>query len=228
VLDKGGANMKPQCTPTGILRFVCATVIVGLVATGCSTYKNTEATPPDASMSSTPSHSPSQQQSEPTQQQSEPGTQPVGEFSTGNYESDNWPDFGDAKGVYPVAMRSAVHDGFERIVIEHAGTGTPSMLARYTDEPMAPGSGAELGIDQDAVLEVVWSGTSSIDDMDVDQLMQVNDPITDLNTTAAQSVVVFPPFEATSSYFIGLDEQRPYAVKILQDPVRLVVDIQTD
>lgn len=220
--------MKYHRTPTVVLRFVFATCIVGLTATGCSTYERPDATPPDASAASSPQTSPTQQQSEPTQQQSEPGTQPVGEFRTGSYESDNWPDFGDAKGVYPVAMRSAVHDGFERIVIEHAGTGTPSMLVRYTDDPMAPGSGADLGIDQNAVLEVVWSGTSSIDDMDVDELMQVNDPITDLNTTAAQSVVVFPPFEATSNYFIGLDEQRPYAVTILQDPVRLVVDIQTD
>ena len=227
--------MKYQRTPTVALRFICATFIVGLAATGCTSYERPEATPPDASASTAPQASPStkqasptQQETDPTQQQSEPGTQPVGEFSTGSYESDDWPDLGEAKGVYPVAMRSAVHDGFERIVIEHAGTGTPSMLVRYTDEPMAPGSGADLGIDQDAVLEVVWSGTSSIDDMDVDELMQVNDPITDLNTTAAQSVVVFPPFEATSSYFIGLDEERPYAVTILQDPVRLVVDIQTD
>ena len=227
--------MKYQRTPTVVLRFVCATFILGLTATGCSTYEEPGATPPDATVSSTPQASPTPQQSEPTQQQpdptqqqSEPGTQPVGEFRTGSYESDTWPEFGDTKGIYPVAMRSAVHDGFERIVIEHEGTGTPSMLVRYPDEPMAPGSGDALGIDQDAVLEIVWSGTSSIDDIDVDELMQVNDPITDLNTTAAQSVVVFPPFEATSSYFIGLDEQRPYAVAILQDPVRLVVDIQTD
>ena len=220
--------MKYHRTPTVILRVVFATCILGLTATGCSTSEHPDATPPDASATSSPQASPTQQPSEPAQQQSEPGAQPVGEFSTDSYESDNWPDFGDAKGVYPVAMRSAVHDGFERIVIEHAGTGTPSMLVRYTDEPMAPGSGADLGIDQDAVLEIIWSGTASVDDMDVDELMQVNDPITDLNTTAAQSVVVFPPFEATSNYFIGLDEQRPYAVTILQDPVRLVVDIQTD
>lgn len=227
--------MKYQRKSTVALRFVSAAFIVGLAATGCTSYERPDATPPDAAATTSPQASPTQQQSEPTQQQtkptqqqSEPETQPVGEFRKGNYESDNWPDFGDAKGVYPVAMRSAVHDGFERIVIEHAGTGTPSMLVRYTDEPVAPGSGADLGIDQDAVLEVVWSGTSSIDDMDVDELMQINDPITDLNTTAAQSVVVFAPFEATSSYFIGLDEERPYAVTILQDPVRLVVDIETD
>lgn len=216
--------MKPQ-RPALTLRMVSTAFIIGLVTTGCSSDQDSgyNATPPSQAptVSATP-------QDEPSPSQQEPSTQPVGEFSTARYESETWPEYGQTQGIYPVAMRSATHDGFERIVIEHAGTGTPSMLVQYTDDPVAPGSGEPLDLDQNTALEIIWSGTASIDDVDVDQLMQVNDPITDLDTTAAQSVVVFAPWEATSSYFIGLDEQRPYAVTILEDPVRLVVDIQTD
>ena len=56
--------------------------------------------------------------------------------------------------------------------------------------------------------------------------MTVGEPITNFNTTAIQSATVYAPWEATSSYFIGLDEQRPYAVAIYDDPVRLVIDIE--
>lgn len=230
--------MKHQRRPTPALRLVCATFALGLVATACSSEQEPghgASAPTDSPATATPQTSPPADspsttipQASPTAQQGEDTTQPVGDFSTGGYETDDWPNWTNTQGIYPVALRSAVHDGFERIVIEHAGTGTPSMLVRYTDEPLAPGSGLPLGIDQDAVLEVIWSGTASIDEIDENQLMESGKPITDLNTTAVQSVVVFAPWEATSNYFIGLDEQRPFAVTILEDPVRLVVDIQTD
>lgn len=224
MLDKVGAKMKHQRTLTVMPRLMCAAAIFGLIATGCSSQQDAGygSTPPaDPTVTATP-------QASPTDVQDETTTEPVGDFSTDRYESDTWPSWDDTHGIYPVNVRSAVHDGFERVVIEHAGTGTPSMLVQYVQDPVAPGSGFPIGIEQDAVLEIIWSGTSTIEDIDEDQLMETNEPITDLNTTAVQSVVVFAPWEATSSYFIGLDEQRPFAVTILEDPVRLVVDIQTD
>src|SRR5699024_3742332 len=38
--------------------------------------------------------------------------------------------------------------------------------------------------------------------------------------------IVLPEDECTSNYYIGVDQQRPYAVTVLQDPVRIVNDIQ--
>lgn len=158
----------------------------------------------------------------------ETSTDPVGEFSTKLQESEDWPAFGDTQGIYPVDVRSAVHDGFERIVIEHAGTGTPSFMAQYTEEPVQPGRGDPIDTGDAAYLEVIASGTASIGDIDEEQMLANGEEITNLATEATGTVVSFAPWEATSNYIIGLDEQRPYAVTILEDPVRIVVDIQLD
>lgn len=166
--------------------------------------------------------------------QADPGedtTRPIGDFTTGASESENWPDFGDAVAVYPTEIRAAVHDGFERIVIEHHGSGTPSYSAHYTDEPVAPGSGMAIDTGDVAYLEVVLSGTTPpdfVEEEDLPEILASNTEITDLDTEATGTVVSFAPWEATSNYFIGLDEQRPYAVALLEDPVRLVIDIQLD
>lgn len=155
-------------------------------------------------------------------------TDPVGEFSTELQQSDDWPAFGDTQGIYPVEVTSAIHDGFERIVIEHAGTGTPSYMAQYTDDPVEPGRGEPIDTGDEAYLEVIASGTASIDDIDEDQMIENGAETTDLETEATGTVVSFAPWEATSNYIIGLDEQRPYAVTIIEDPVRIVIDIQLD
>lgn len=62
----------------------------------------------------------------------EVSTEPVGEFSTDLYESEDWPAFGETYGIYPTEVRSAVQDGFERIVIQHSGSGTP----RWATSPL--------------------------------------------------------------------------------------------
>jgi hypothetical protein len=41
-------------------------------------------------------------------------------------------------------------------------------------------------------------------------------------------VVSFAPWEATSTYYLGLEQQRPDAVTVLDSPVRVVIDIQLE
>lgn len=166
----------------------------------------------------------------------EVSTEPVGEFSTDLYESEDWPAFGETYGIYPTEVRSAVQDGFERIVIQHSGSGTPSYMAQYTDDPGEPGSGQPIDTGDSAYLEVIVSGTAAPETLDEDDLRNTDDAemlehgtqITDLETEATGTVVSFAPWEATSNYIIGLDEQRPYAVNLLEDPVRIIIDIQLD
>lgn len=207
-----------------------ATMVLGLFFTACSTPAEPQpgASPTDDAVTVTPQPAPGNS-SAPADPRGEPDqTRPVGSFTTESYESADWPNAASTtQGIYPTEIRAARHDGFERIVIEHAGTGTPAMLVEYVDNPVAPGSGLPIELDQDAILEVIWSGMASTDDIDDSQLMTVGEPITDFNTSAIQSALVNAPWEATSSYFIGLDEERPYAVAIYDDPVRLVIDIQT-
>lgn len=59
-------------------------------------------------------------------------------------------------------------------------------------------------------------------------MLDHGETIENLTTQAIQSVVSFAPWEATSTYILGLDEQRPVAVTVLEEPVRLVIDVQLD
>ncbi|MDN6358723.1 MAG: hypothetical protein L0J95_11565, partial [Yaniella sp.] len=113
---------------------------------------------------------------------------------------------------------------------------TPSYMAQYTDDPGEQGSGQPIDTGDSAYLEVIVSGTAAPETLDEDDLRNTDDAemlehgtqITDLETEATGTVVSFAPWEATSNYIIGLDEQRPYAVTLLEDPVRIIIDIQLD
>lgn len=215
-------------------RSLAAMATAALVLTGCGTDDEpVEPTPtaqhedtasPDVEAETTPATPEAGATTE--QHTAEPETEPVGEFSTQLQQSEDWPAFGDTQGIYPVSINSAVHDGFERVVIEHAGSGIPSHMAQYTEAPVEPGRGNPIDTGDGAYLEVILSGTASFDEFDEEQMIENGTEITDLNTQAAGTVVSFLPWEATSNYMIGLDEQRPYAVTVLEDPVRIVVDIQ--
>ncbi len=128
-------------------RLSLATILTtGLFITGCGQgddVADEERTPPP------------QAEEEVTENQTngpDASTDPVGEFSTELQQSNDWPAFGDTKGIYPVEVTSAVQDGFERIVIEHAGTGTPSYMAQYTDDPVEPGRGEPIDTEDEAYL----------------------------------------------------------------------------
>jgi len=89
-----------------------------------------------------------------------------------------------------------------------------------------PGSGKPIDIADDTYLEIILSGSAASDDIDDSQMLENGTEITQLTTQATGTVMSFAPWESTSTYYIGLDQQRPYAVTVLQDPVRIVVDIQ--
>lgn len=101
------------------------------------------------------------------------------------------------------------------------------LFAQYTEEPREPGIGTIVDTGDTAYLEVVVSGTATNLEVPEDML-EHGAEITELNTAATGTVTSFAPWEGTSSYIIGLDQKRPYAVTILEDPVRVVVDIQLE
>src|SRR5699024_2157832 len=98
--------------------------------------------------------------------------------------------------------------------------------AQYTADPVEPGRGQPIDTGDETYLEIVLSGTAGFQDVDTEKMLDNGYQQTDFNTEAVNTVISFVPWEATSTYIIGLDEQRPYAVTILEDPVRVVVDIE--
>lgn len=156
--------------------------------------------------------------------------EPVGaEFSTEEQQSPGYPASAGVDGpLFPTGARVAHHDGFDRVVVDFEGTGTPGWLVRYVDEPVADDSGIEVDLDGDAILRIDASGlsTPATEDFDVDQ---VASGFYDTGQAdVVQDVYASGVFEGWSGSLVGLDEQAPFRVITLTEPTRLVVDVSTE
>jgi hypothetical protein len=115
-------------------------------------------------------------------------------------------------------------DGFVRIVFDLTGEGTPFYVVGYQDPPFVETSGDEVAVDGTAFIHVTISPalTYDIDTFDPtyegDQELRPGfDPIVEIQFIG--------DFEATMEWVIGLDGEHPFTVAILQDPLRVVIDI---
>ncbi|QPK82558.1 hypothetical protein G7Y29_06625 [Corynebacterium qintianiae] len=147
-------------------------------------------------------------------------TTPVGPFSTGRAQA--YPDQGTELVISDVRVGS--HDGFDRVVFEFDGTGTPGYVAGYNPEPMQQASGYPIDVNGNAYLEVVIQGTPMGLINPDDALVKVGP----MNLAAGniQGVTHGGVFEADAQYIIGLDKERPYNLHVLENPARVVVDFQ--
>ena len=120
-------------------------------------------------------------------------------------------------------IRVGQHEGYDRVVFEYAGTGTPSYLAGYVDTPRQQASGNPMQVPGTAHLELIVQGTAG-------DMMRTDAPITQIgskgvSTRSVQDVYLASIFEADSQFFIGLDRKRGFHVFTLENPTRIVVDI---
>lgn len=121
-----------------------------------------------------------------------------------------------------VNARAGTHPGFDRVVIELAGSGSPSVMAQYTDQPSQPGSGFPLDVAGNATLQLVIHGLDPFDTntpYDSGAIGASAGRIKEINFQGS--------FEGDSQWFIGLDSKRPFAIGVLDNPTRVVVDFQT-
>lgn len=148
------------------------------------------------------------------------------------------PDLGDTNSVndsFPDRMSSLVgreirtggHDCFERVVIELQGTGDlPGYFVRYESDPILEDpSGLPTEIAGDATL-VVSFGSWFIDPEGNGYTGPQE--IVPTNVVNILELELIENNEGQSSWAIGLDRQRDFAVSTLSEPVRIVIDIALD
>ena len=130
-----------------------------------------------------------------------------------------------AGGLVLTDVRAATQDGFDRIVLQFSGTGTPGWSVGYVDEPVLDGSGDVPRLDGDIFLDIYASNTTW--------------PAEDYYSGPTQfepdqggdvvGVYVAGTFEGTTQVLAGLwGAAAPFRVFTLTDPVRLVVDVAHD
>lgn len=135
-------------------------------------------------------------------------------------------------GLYAPSLRAGLNDGFDRVVIDltaapGTAAGSPAWLASYEPSPTRDGSGAPAGVAGDSVLQLVLAGMPYPEPGD--PVYDAGDYGLDTHSLAAVvEVIRTTPFEGQLQVFVGMQgEPRPYRVFVLENPLRLVVDIQT-
>ncbi|MGA4778625.1 AMIN-like domain-containing (lipo)protein [Cellulosimicrobium sp. AB352] len=125
-------------------------------------------------------------------------------------------------------VRVGHHDGFDRVVLELGGTGTPGWRVEYVDQPTDDGKGDVVAVDGDAYLQVMISGSGYPMDTGVEEYAGPN-PVRAGDDGEVEEVLLRGVFEGYTQAFVGVDdERRPFRVFSLEDPTRVVVDVRDD
>ena len=115
-------------------------------------------------------------------------------------------------------------DGFVRVVFDLTGEGQPWYIVGYETPPFFATSGDEVDVEGTAFLAVHISPARR-HDIDTFDLVYLGPEEFDPGFEPIVEIQFIDDFEATMQWVIGLDAERPFTVAVLQDPLRLVIDI---
>ena len=129
----------------------------------------------------------------------------------------------DPAGLTVTDVRTGAHDGFDRVVLDIAGQGTPGWTVEYVDSATSEGKGDPVGLAGPAYLRVVLTGVSN--------------PYEAVADERARGAVAAPgggvvtgawfdgTFEGQSLAYVGTTAERPFRVYALSAPTRVVVEV---
>jgi hypothetical protein len=204
--------------------WIWAFVVLALAVVAVALWQVLGSDDPDSEPSASPSASPSPSTvTETTTATATPSpseTPDLEGFSTDPVVEGGFPELGDDIG-YGTAVRVGSHEGYDRVTFEFSGSGTPSYQVQYTDDPRSQGSGDTVEVEGDAVLQVTVTSVAIPDDPGP----SMTTPDTD-GTVFAQAEGIWGGFEGYGETFLGIEGgERPFKVTVLQDPMRVVVDV---
>ncbi|MBJ8348735.1 hypothetical protein [Antrihabitans sp. YC2-6] len=122
-------------------------------------------------------------------------------------------------------LRIGHHDGYDRVVYEFGGKGTPGFHVKYVEKAVQDASGKDLPVQGRSILEVLIPGSAYPFDSGVEEYSGP-DPLTEPTATAVAEVQLATLFEGVTQSFIGVESDKPpFRVEVLSNPTRLVVDV---
>jgi hypothetical protein len=130
---------------------------------------------------------------------------------------------GDSRGTVR-DLRVGRYDGFDRVVLEVGGAGTPGWDVRYVDAASSQGKGDAVQVAGNAVLQVTLTGMGYPFDTGVEEYAEPR-RLTSADTEVLTEVVWDSTFEGTSVAFVGSTARTPFRVYLLENPVRVVVEV---
>lgn len=136
------------------------------------------------------------------------------------------PDTSTGSGLVEATdLRFGRHDGYDRLVLDLGGSGEPSWRVEYVGEARGQASDELIVIDGNAVLRmdvqcVMYPGEDGAAEYDGP------DVIAPPPGGAIAEVVVDSVFEGTMEIFVGVAAETPFRAFLLENPTRLVLDVQ--
>ncbi len=121
-------------------------------------------------------------------------------------------------------VRSARHDGYDRVVFEFDGNELPTYHIQYIDKPVRGcGSGDVVPFEGDGWLEVRFTDAQA-------HTPEGNPTIMDRgrspNLPVVKDLKITCDFEAEVTWVMGVSSPNRYRVLELKDPTRLAIDIK--
>lgn len=150
-----------------------------------------------------------------------------GATPTAAFPANTDPDTAKASADASVTVRDirlGRQDGFDRVVFEVGGTGTPGWDVRYVDAASSQGSGKPVDVAGADVLQVSLTGAGYPYDTGVKEY-QAGSPLTAAGTETVTEVVFDATYEGTTMAFVGTKARAPFRAYLLQNPTRVVVEV---
>ncbi|MGB3686371.1 MAG: hypothetical protein WA991_11160 [Ornithinimicrobium sp.] len=157
-------------------------------------------------------------------------TQPDAPTATPEDEELTQPTLDPAEGgasgdpLLATSVRIGSHNGYDRVIFDLEGEGTPGYRVSYVDSAVESGSGARLDLNGDAILQVVITGTRY---PEAGETFEGGPGTYSLEATEmVEEVRMSGTFEGSTQAFIGVDDEgAPFRAYVLSNPARLVVDV---
>ena len=122
-------------------------------------------------------------------------------------------------------MKFGAHEGYDRIVIDFKGTGTPGWRAEYVDSPKGDASGEPVALAGGAYLRIAVSGVTYPTEPGASPYVGPVD-FSPASGGVVRQVKVGGVFEGVVEVFVGVSSKQPFRVYALADPARVVIDVQ--
>ncbi len=200
----------------------CAPTDVSPTSSPTTSHTTSSAQPPTSEPGS-PSMSPTATPGPSTHPTPAPTPTPTPPFV-----ADTSPDRGAAQGGpvgYLTDIRLGAHTGYDRVVFEYSGPGTPAWHVRYVDQTVADPSGSPYLVRGDAFLEATLFGVEypdpgAPDAFDGPFILSIP------STRSVVEVIQSSVFEGQMQTFIGVSPRAlPFRAFRLGNPSRVVIDV---
>lgn len=205
-----------------LLAAAALTITASLAVVGCGSDAPTGT--PDSSQTTTAGSSPAALAQALSPEETEAADPTAG--PTDSAPKSEEPDATTGRAELVVSeIRMGDFRGRDRVVFELDGRGTPSYSVDYVSAPAQQGSGFPVEVSGDSFLQVMIGGQILPTETDMEEVPVGT--VTGDDATGVAGVAFTGQFEGQAQAVIGLEgADRPFSAFLLQNPTRLVVDVQ--